>query len=623
MCFAEIAIDLEYESLELLCFDMHFRKCKMRFFVIYRPPYYDKTAIQYVDLLIKCLKKYHLTDHSTVNVVVGDLNCPKIDWTNLCSSNDYISNSLFKWFTTQGYYQFVKFPTRGNNILDLVLADDPQIISCIYPNPPLGHSDHCIVSFVLDIQDEVNTPSFSSRESSHIKPVEHRYNWYRADYDGIAQCICDIDWNAFLCYNPSALSSWYAFVQILWSAIDTYTPKFSGCKTSKRKHYPREIRKLIAKKRQLWNHCRQKPGNLSTRWRYRDCVNQLRRKCCDLEIQHEEDIITANDLGCFYKYINSRIQYRCPIGALINDDGHVVTSDEVKANMFNQYFASVGVVDDGKVPYCHYVALTSTLETVIFTEAHIISVINKLKSNLSSGPDSLPPVLFKNLKFCLARPLSLLFNQLLSVGVVPDEWKGATIIPVFKKGPAGDTANYRPISLTSVPCKIMERIIARHIYDHLVHCNLLSSAQHGFVRRRSTCTNLLETLNDWTSAVQSKKSVTVAYIDFSRAFDCVSHCKLFERLYSYGIRGNVLAWLKNFFCNRTHQTRVGQYLSSVADLLSGVVQGSGIGPVMFLLYIDELAKLLENNGVIAKLFADDVKVYVDVLNVNDAYKIQV
>jgi len=116
--------------------------------------------------------------------------------------------------------------------------------------------------------------------------------------------------------------------------------------------------------------------------------------------------------------------------------------------------------------------------------------------------------------------------------------------------------------------------------------------------------------------------VTIAYIDFTQAFDSVSHEKLFARLYMYGICGNVLQWLQNFFKDRTHQTRVGECLSDVCNLLSGVVQGSGIGPIMFIVYINELAQLLEHYGIMVKLFADDVKAYLQVVNVDDANKLQ-
>jgi len=140
----------------------------------------------------------------------------------------------------------------------------------------------------------------------------------------------------------------------------------------------------------------------------------------------------------------------------------------------------------------------------------------------------------------------------------------------------------------------------------------LSSAQHGFVKSRSTCTNLFDAVNDWTLTVQNKIAVTIAYIDFCPAFDTVSHNKLLLRLYAYGIRGLVLEWIKQFFRDRTHQTKVVQ-----------VVQGSGIGPVLFLIYIDDLAKLLERNGFTVKLFADDVKVYLELIESTDAAKLQV
>ena len=149
---------------------------------------------------------------------------------------------------------------------------------------------------------------------------------------------------------------------------------------------------------------------------------------------------------------------------------------------------------------------------------------------------------------------------------VPADWKKAIITPVFKKGIAGDVSNYRPILLTCIPSKLMERIIAQRIYEHMVNNNILHHAQHGFCKGKSTATNLLETLNDWTLAIQDKHSVVVAYIDFSKAFDTVSHNKLFVRLASYGIGGVLLEWLRQFFYDRSHQTKVGSSLSSSVEL---------------------------------------------------------
>ena len=152
------------------------------------------------------------------------------------------------------------------------------------------------------------------------------------------------------------------------------------------------------------------------RRKYRDCTNELRRANRLLATQEETNIIEANNIGLFYKYINNRIRYRKAIGSLVDDSGNVVVSDRKKTEMFNIYYSKVGIVDDGCVPVIDVVTVNSNLETVRFTTADIIAAANKLKPNLSSGPDGLPPLLFKKLKYVLCYPLSMIFTQMLSIG---------------------------------------------------------------------------------------------------------------------------------------------------------------------------------------------------------------
>jgi len=140
----------------------------------------------------------------------------------------------------------------------------------------------------------------------------------------------------------------------------------------------------------------------------------------------------------------------CLKSAPVDDHGNSVISDYAKANMFNTYYASVGTVDSGYVPDISSTnpSMCSTLVTANFEEDDVISAIKKLKPIFSPGPDSLPPLLFKNLVYCLSQPLTSIFNQLISVGFVPEDWHKAIIVPVYKKGATGNVANYRPISLT-------------------------------------------------------------------------------------------------------------------------------------------------------------------------------
>ena len=146
----------------------------------------------------------------------------------------------------------------------------------------------------------------------------------------------------------------------------------------------------------------------------------------------------------------------------------------------------------------------------------------------------------------------------MSVSAVPEIWKMAIVTPVLKKGPATDLANYRSISLTCVAGKIMERIIVNQMTCFFLDTGVINKAKHGFLKGLSTTTNLLEAFSDWTLSIQAQKSVSVAYIDFAKAFDAVSHHNLLHRLKTYGIDGCLLHWIEFFWSGRTQATRVGK-----------------------------------------------------------------
>ena len=210
------------------------------------------------------------------------------------------------------------------------------------------------------------------------------------------------------------------------------------------------------------------------------------------EIKKERRVITANNSSSFYNFINRKLSCKSGIGALCDDTGRLVTGDEQRSNILNQFFSSVGCTDSGVTPNIpSRVKSDINLESVWFDRAGVMKAIKKLKSNSASGPDGLPPLLFKRLGACLAEPLSAFFNSF-SVHQMPNVWSKAIITPVFKSGKSCDVSNYRPISLTCVACKLMERIISMHILDYLRVNNLITKHQHGFMSRRSTVTNLLE-----------------------------------------------------------------------------------------------------------------------------------
>ena len=213
----------------------------------------------------------------------------------------------------------------------------------------------------------------------------------------------------------------------------------------------------------------------------------------------------------------------------------------------------------------------------------------------------------------------MIFNKSLNDGEIPQDWKKANVTAVFKKGAKHCPLNYRPISLTSIVCKLLESIIKDHVMEHLLINNLVCPNQHGFVPQRSCLTQQVDVLDAWTKAYDQGKCIDVAFLDIKKAYDTLPHKPLLVKLKTMGFETGLLKWIEAFLSNRKQRVVVNDKLSGWASVTSGVPQGSVIGPILFLCYINDMPQQIKNEF---KLFADDAKLFAYVKHQSDCESLQ-
>ena len=281
----------------------------------------------------------------------------------------------------------------------------------------------------------------------------------------------------------------------------------------------------------------------------------------------------------------------------------VVYEDAKKCEILNKYFCSISQLDDDNVDLPYFESKTeSCIAEIVISERDIIDIIEVLDPRKASGPDKISHKMLKICPGLIAIPLKIILNQSLKQCKYPSQWKIANVTAIFKKGDSSLPSNYRPISLISCVGKLMERVIYKYVYNYLSQNKLIYEYQSGFLPKHSTVHQLIEMYNSILNSLEKKELSCFVFCDFSKAFDRVWHRGLIHKMKSYGIKGNLLLWFQNYLQGRKQKVVVKDSESTLSNISSGVPQGSVLGPLMFLIYINDIGQNLLSLG---RLFADD------------------
>ena len=548
-------------------------------------------------------------------VIVGDFNLRNIDWDNVCAISGKEEEAFVDTVQDAFLTQFVSAPTRGRgdaepSLLDLFLSNVEDSLDYLFIDNPLGKSDHALIKG-------------GYRCAPEPLPPKMRCCYEKADFVRMRDML-NLDWEeVFQECKDDVDSQIQIFLNRYREAERLCVPKKVVHVGSKRFSYPLD-KKALAKKRKkyrLWKrYMETNDGQIFAE--YRRASNQLRNLTRKAAKIYEKDVATkckANS-KLFWKYASSKTKLRSAIPNLYMGSNDLTKNDSEKADTLGGFFSKVQTKEPDwswdlpKKPDPKFQL------NIKITEKTVLEKLQKLKIAKSPGPDGLHPRVIKELMHVLVRPFVLIFQTSLNTSTLPHEWKVSNITAIFKKGDKRNPGNYRPVSLTSIMCRTLESIIRDAVLEFLKKNKLLSKKQFGFLQGRSTVLQLLKVIDKWTEIMDRGGCVDVIYMDFMKAFDTVPHNRLLHVLEAYGFGNPLLSWIQQFLKGRKQRVVVNGNASRWYDVSSGVPQGSVLGPVLFVIFINTMLEITNADDIY--LFADDTKLFNEISSEDDISVLQ-